>query len=102
MPSSFNGLVVLGIALVIGGTAGFALAGLTTRQPSEVTRIGHLQPDATEHNARTVSPLLSGGIFVLGVLLIGAGFVQRRAASAGSRSGLGLRQPERKEGRVAR
>ena len=54
MPSSFNGLVVLGIALVIGGTAGFALAGLTTRQPSEVTRIGQRQADVRRAGGRSL------------------------------------------------
>jgi len=53
-----------------------ALARL--KQTKEVARIGDLKLQSTESTSHVIPPILSGGALVLGVVLIGAGFYQKR------------------------
>ena len=73
-----SGVVILGAVLVILGLIGIAVPSFTTHETNEVARIGELRLQATESKQYTVPPLLSGGVVLLGVVLIGAGALRRR------------------------
>lgn len=73
-----NGLTTGGGALVLLGLVGFAIPIFTTQQTTEVARIGDLKLQSTESTSHVIPPILSGGALVLGAVLIGAGFYQKR------------------------
>jgi hypothetical protein len=70
-------LIIGGAFLVALGLVGFALPIFTTQQTKEVARIGDLKLQTTENTSYVVPPLLSGGVLVLGVILIGAGLYRK-------------------------
>jgi hypothetical protein len=76
--SSTNGLTIGGAILVLAGLVGFAIPIFTTQQTTEVARIGDLKIQATESTSHAIPPLVSGGVLVLGIVLIGAGLFSRR------------------------
>ena len=73
-----NGLVIGGAILALLGLVGLAMPVFTTQQTKEVARIGDLKLETKQDTAYTVPPLVSGGGLVIGVILIGVGFYQRR------------------------
>jgi hypothetical protein len=66
-----NGLMIVGIFLVVIGLLGFAFPLLTTHKTEDVARIGDLKLQSTENISHHIPPLLSGGIFLVGIVLIG-------------------------------
>ena len=70
-------LIIGGVVLVALGLIGFAIPMFTTQQTTEVARIGDLKLQTTESTSHVVPPLLSGGVLVLGVILIGAGLYRK-------------------------
>jgi len=73
-----NGLMVAGAILVLAGILGFAIPVFTTQKTEEVARIGDLAIQTTKDTSYSIPPLLSGGVLVLGLALIGAGVMQKR------------------------
>ncbi len=73
-----NGLMILGVVLVVAGLLGFAIPVFTTHQTRDVARIGELKIQTTEDTPHIIPPLLSGGVLMLGVLLIGVSVYQKR------------------------
>jgi hypothetical protein len=73
-----NGLVIGGAILALLGLVGLAIPVFTTQQTKEVARIGDLKLETKENTSYVVPPLASGGALVIGVILIGAGFYQKR------------------------
>ncbi|MDP2334098.1 MAG: hypothetical protein Q8M19_25770 [Reyranella sp.] len=71
-------LVVVGTILVILGLIGFAIPIFTTQEITELARVGELKLQATETTSHIIPPLLSGGVLVLGVVLIGAGLYRKK------------------------
>jgi hypothetical protein len=71
-------LIIGGAVLVALGLIGFAIPLFTTQQTKDVARIGDLKLQTTESTSHVIPPLLSGGVLVLGAILIGAGLYQRR------------------------
>ena len=69
--------IIAGAFLVALGLVGFAMPMFTTQQTTEVARIGDLRLQTTESRSHVVPPLLSGGVLVLGVILIGTGLYRR-------------------------
>ena len=55
------------------GLIGFAIPIFTTQETKDVARIGDLKLPTTESTSHVILPLLSGGVPVLGVILIGPG-----------------------------
>ena len=78
MGSSMSGLTIGGAVLVLIGLLAFAIPVFTTQQTRDVARIGDLKLQATESTSYAIPPFLGGGALVLGIVLIGAGFYQRR------------------------
>ncbi|MDR3538531.1 MAG: hypothetical protein P4L71_18695 [Acetobacteraceae bacterium] len=70
--------MVAGAILVVLGLIGLAIPIVTTQQTRDVAKIGDLRIQTTENTSHTIPPLLSGGVLALGVVLVGAGFFQRR------------------------
>jgi hypothetical protein len=66
-------MTMSGIAIVLLGVLGFAIPIFTTQKTEEVARIGDLKLQTTENTAHTISPFLSGGAILLGLVVIGAG-----------------------------
>jgi uncharacterized membrane protein YidH (DUF202 family) len=70
--------MIIGVILVVVGLLGFAIPVFTTQQTKEVARIGDLKLQNTEDTSHSIPPILSGGVLVLGVILIGASLYQKR------------------------
>ena len=68
----------LGAALILLGILGFAIPVFTTSRTTNVAQLGDLKIQATERSTHVVPQVLSAGAIVLGVLLLGAGFYQKR------------------------
>jgi hypothetical protein len=70
--------LIIGEAILVAlGLVGFAMPIFTTQQTREVARVGDLKLQTTENTSYVVPPLLSGGVVVLGVVLIGAGLYRK-------------------------
>ena len=76
--SAMSGLTLGGAALVLLGLVAFAIPVFTTQETREVARVGDLKLQTTENRSFVIPPLVSGGALVLGIVLIGAGFYQKR------------------------
>lgn len=70
-------LIVIGIILVIAGLIGLAYPAFTTAQNKEVAKVGPLHLQEHEEQTHFVPPLLSGGVIVLGFVLLGTGLVRQ-------------------------
>lgn len=73
-----NGLMLLGVVLVVVGLLGFAIPVFTTQKTEDVAKIGELKIQTTEDTSHRIPPLLSGGVLALGVILIGVSVYQKR------------------------
>jgi len=76
--SAMNILTLGGAVLVLAGLLAFAVPVFSTQHTEDVARIGNLKLQTTEHQWYVIPPTVSGGALILGVVLIGAGFFQRR------------------------
>jgi hypothetical protein len=68
----------LGAVLALVGILGLAIPVFTTSQTKDVAKLGDLKIQSTEQSTHMVSPALSAGALVLGVILIGAGVYTKR------------------------
>ena len=73
-----NGLMVVGAILVLVGILGFAIPVFTTQRTEEVARIGDLKLQNTEDISHRIPSILSGGVLVLGIVLIGTSLYRNR------------------------
>jgi dipeptide/tripeptide permease len=73
-----NAVIMLGAVLAVAGLLFIAIPSFTTHQTNEVARLGDLHVNATESKQYFIPPLLSGGVVLVGVVLIGAGMMRRR------------------------
>lgn len=73
-----NKLVIIGVILAILGGIGLAIPVVTTKHTEDVAKIGDFKVQTTEKEHHVIPPALSGGVLVLGIVLIGAGVMQRR------------------------
>lgn len=71
-------LMMFGAILSLAGLFALAIPVFTSQQTKDVARIGDLKIQTTESQSYVIPPLLSGGVLALGVILLGAGFYQRR------------------------
>lgn len=73
-----NALMIAGAVLALLGIIGLAVPEFTTQHTNQVAKVGPLQVNATQHESHYIPPAVAGGALALGVVLLGAGFVQRR------------------------
>lgn len=78
MNFSRNGLILVGALLALVGIIALGMPRFTTSETKEVARIGDLKIQATEDKSYVIPPFVSGGVLVLGIILIGAGIMTRR------------------------
>lgn len=72
-----NGLLIIGVVLVVLGIAGFAIPVFTTQKTEEVAHVGDLKIQNSEDISHRIPSLLSGGVLALGVILIGASLYRK-------------------------
>lgn len=70
--------LMLGVGLMLLGLLGLAVPVFSTSHTTNVAKLGDLKIQTTERHWYQVPPLVSGGALVIGVGLIGAGFIRRR------------------------
>jgi hypothetical protein len=68
-----------GALLALLGIIGLAIPVFTTSQTKDVAKLGDLKVQSTEESTHVVPQALSVGVLVLGVILIGAGTLQKRS-----------------------
>jgi hypothetical protein len=73
-----KGLMLIGTILVVAGLLGFAIPVFTTQKTDTVARIGDLKIQNTENTSHSIPPLVSGGVLVLGMILIGTSLYKKR------------------------
>lgn len=73
-----NRLMVFGVILVVLGGIGMVVPGFTTQQTLDVAQIGDLKLQTRESTSHAIPPLVSGGILIIGLILMGAGRYRRR------------------------
>jgi hypothetical protein len=73
-----KGLTIVGAVLIVLGLVGFAIPIFTTRQTTDVAQVGDLKLQTTESTRHVIPPFVSGVALVIGVVLVGAGFYQKR------------------------
>jgi len=71
-------LAIGGAILVLLGLFAFAFPVFTTQQTRDVARVGELKVQTTENQSHAIPPFVGGGALVLGVVLIGLAFYQKR------------------------
>ena len=76
--SPMSGLIIGGAALVLLGLIAIAIPVFTTQETKDVAHVGDLKLQTTENKSFAIPPLVSGGAVVLGIVIIGAGFYQKR------------------------
>lgn len=73
-----NGLVAIGAIMVFAGIVGFAIPVFTTQSTETVAKIGDLKLQSTEDTSHRIPQLVSGGVLVLGLVLMGTGIARKR------------------------
>lgn len=71
-------LLTGGVVLVLLGFLGFAIPVFTTHKTEDVARVGDLKIQTTENTRHDIPPLLSGGVMLVGVVLIAASLYGKR------------------------
>ena len=73
-----KGLTIVGAALALLGLLAFAMPYFTTTQTKDVAKIGDLSIQSKEVTPHSVPPLVSGGMLVIGIVLMGAGMMNKQ------------------------
>lgn len=72
-----NGLMIAGMVLVLAGLVGFAIPIFTTQKTEDIVRIGDVRIQSTENVSHSIPPILSGGVLILGLVLIGTSLYRK-------------------------
>ena len=73
-----KGLLLIDAALALLGLIGLAMPMFTTTDTKSVAKLGDLSIQAKEETPHTIPPIVSGGVLVIGVVLMGAGMLNRQ------------------------
>ena len=73
-----NGLLMIGVILIALGVVAFAIPAFTTQKTENVAMIGNLKIQDTHDVWHQIPPLLSGGVLVLGLVLVGVSLARKR------------------------
>jgi hypothetical protein len=71
-----KGIVLIGAVVALLGLLGLAIPVFSTSQTKDVAKIGDLKIQANEETSHVVPPMLAGGALVIGLVLIGAGYLK--------------------------
>jgi hypothetical protein len=72
-----KGITLVGAALVLLGLLAMAVPYFTTTQTKDVAKIGDLSIQSKQETGHSIPPLVSGGMLVIGVVMLGAGLMKR-------------------------
>ncbi len=75
--SRTNGLMIVGVIFLSAGLLGFAIPVSKTEKTEDVVRLGDVRIQSTQDVSHNIPPILSGGLLILGVVLIGVGVYRR-------------------------
>ena len=70
-------LMAAGAILVVLGVLGLAIPHFTTSDTKDVAKVGDLKLQTTESTSHFIPTAVAGGMLVLGVVLLGAGFFKK-------------------------
>jgi hypothetical protein len=70
-------LMAAGTILVLLGVLGFAVPYFTTSETKDVAKVGDLKLQTSESTSHAIPPMAAGGVLILGVVLLGAGFFKK-------------------------
>ena len=73
-----KGLIAIGIVLALIGLAAIVQPFFTTSDTKDVAKIGDLKLQTKEETTHFIPPFVGEGVFVLGLVVIGAGVFVRR------------------------
>jgi hypothetical protein len=71
-----KGIVLAGAIIALLGLLGLAIPVFTTSQTRDVAKIGDLKIQANEQTSHVVPPMLAGGALVIGLVMLGAGYIR--------------------------
>jgi hypothetical protein len=71
-----KGIVLVGAVVALLGLLGLAIPVFSTSQTKDVAKIGDLKIQTNEETSHVIPPMLAGGALVIGVLLIGVGYLK--------------------------
>jgi hypothetical protein len=75
---SMKSIVVFGAIIALLGIIAFAIPSFNTHETQEVAKLGDLKLQANTEQTHFIPPILSEGMILLGVLIIGAGVLTNR------------------------
>jgi len=70
-------LMAVGAILFFLGVLGLAVPYFTTSETKDVAKVGDFKLQATEETSHAIPPVAAGGVLLLGLVLLGAGFVRK-------------------------
>lgn len=71
-----KGIVLVGAVVALLGLLGLAIPVFSTSQTKDVAKLGDLKIQTNEETSHVIPPMLAGGALVIGVLLIGVGYLK--------------------------
>ena len=71
-----KGIVLADAIVALLGLLGLAIPVFSTSQTKDVAKIGDLKIQANEETTHVVPPILAGGALVIGLLMVGAGYMR--------------------------
>jgi hypothetical protein len=71
-----KGIVGAGAILALLGILGLAIPVFSTSQTKNVAQLGDLKIQANEETSHAVPPMLAGGALLVGLMLVGVGYMK--------------------------
>jgi hypothetical protein len=71
-----KGIVLIGAVIAFLGLLGLAIPVFSTSQTKDIAKIGDLKIQANEVTSHAVPPMLAAGTLVIGLMLVGAGYLK--------------------------
>jgi uncharacterized membrane protein HdeD (DUF308 family) len=75
---SKNTLVLVGAILAVLGVLAIAVPYFTTTETKDIAKIGDLKVQAKTEETHAIPPFVGPAALILGVVVLGAGLMQRR------------------------
>ena len=75
---SRNTLVLIGAILAVLGVVAIAVPYFTTTETKDIAKIGDLRVQTKTEETHAIPPYVGPAALVIGVIVLGAGLVQRR------------------------